>query len=99
MGYLPSSSTIQLHAYLTHYARERIFNGTIEEFQVKYFSLHDNDVNYKISKNTIGVDSSGNTLYNTLKTGFIPDVTGDPDFCVKSMVSNLLNKNMLTGGT
>jgi hypothetical protein len=96
MGFVTSSSTIQLYAYLTQYARERILNGDITEFQAKYFSLHDEDVNYLISKYTIGQDSSGNTLYNVLKTGFVPDITGDPDSCIKSMVSGVLNKNMLT---
>jgi hypothetical protein len=99
MGFVTSSSTIQLYAYLTKYARERIFNGETIEFQAKYFSLHDDDVNYKISKYDIGVDSSGNTIFNTLKSGFIPDVTGDPNACVKSMASKVLMKNMLTGGT
>lgn len=99
MGFVTSSSTIQLYAYLTQYARKRILNGNVEDFQIKYFSLHDEDVNYRISKFNIGVDSSGNTIYNTLKSGFLPDFTGDADTCVKSMVSKVLTKNMLTGGT
>jgi hypothetical protein len=62
--------------------------------------LHDDDINYLISKETIGVDSSGNTLYNTLKSGFLPDITGDIDSCVKSNKASIVfGRNMLTGTT
>jgi hypothetical protein len=93
MGFVTSSSTIQLYAYLTQYARERIFNGDTNEFQAKYFSLHDEDVNYKITSNLDG------TINQPLTSGFIPDITGDPDNCIKSMVSKVLTKNMLVGTT
>jgi hypothetical protein len=100
MGFIKSSTTIQLYAYFTEYARERIFNGDVIDFQIKNFSLHDEDINYKISKESIGVDSSGNTLYNTPKSGFIPDITGDNDVCIKSNKSTIiLGKNMLTVST
>jgi hypothetical protein len=100
MGFVPSSSTIQLYAYFTEYAREKIFNGEVIDFKVKDFSLHDEDINYIISKETIGVDSSGNTLYNTLKSGFLPDITGDIDTCVKSNKTSIVfGRNMLTGTT
>jgi hypothetical protein len=100
MGFVPSSSTIQLYAYFTEYAREKIFNGVVDDFKVTQFSLHDEDINYLISKETIGVDSSGNTLYNTLKSGFLPDITGDIDSCVKSNKSSIVfGRNMLTGTT
>jgi hypothetical protein len=100
MGFVPSSSTIQLYAYFTEYAREKIFNGVVDDFKVTQFSLHDEDINYLISKETIGVDSSGNTLYNTLKSGFLPDITGDIDSCVKSNKSSIVfGKNTLTGTT
>jgi hypothetical protein len=100
MGFVPSSSTIQLYAYFTEYARERIFNGDVPDFQVRQFSLHDDDIDYQISKETIGVDSSGNTLYNTLKSGFLPDITGDIDSCIKSNKNSIVfGRNMLTGTT
>jgi len=99
MGFIKSSTTIQLYAYFTEYARERIFNGDVIDFQIKNFSLHDEDIDYKISKEIIGVDSSGNTLYNTLKSGFIPDITGDNDVCIKSNKSTIiLGKNTLKDG-
>lgn len=100
MGFVPSSSTIQLYAYFTEYARERIFNGEVPDFQVRHFSLHDDDIDYQISKEIIGVDSSGNTLYNIPKSGFIPDITGDIDSCVKSNKASIVfGRNMLTGTT
>lgn len=98
MGFIVSSSTVQLYAYFTEYARERIFNGDVIDFQIKNFSLHDEDINYQISKQIIGVDSSGNTLYNTPKSGFIPDITGDNDVCIKSNKGMVVfGKNMLKG--
>lgn len=100
MGFVPSSSTIQLYAYFTQYAREKIFNGEVSDFKVTQFSLHDDDINYVITKETIGLDSSGNTLYNTLKSGFLPDITGDIDSCVKSNKTSIVfGRNMLTGTT
>lgn len=100
MGFVPSSSTIQLYAYFTEYARERIFNGDVPDFQVTQFSLHDEDINYQISKKTIGTDSSGNILYNTLQSGFLPDITGDIDSCIKSNKNSIVfGRNMLTGST
>lgn len=100
MGFIPSSSTIQLYAYFTEYARERIFNGEVSDFQVTQFSLHDEDINYQISKYSLGQDSSGNTIYNIPKSGFIPDITGDPDSCIKSNKNTIVfGKNMLTGTT
>jgi hypothetical protein len=100
MGFLPSSSTIQLYAYFTQYARDKILNGNVVDFKVRQFTLHDEDINYGLSKEIVGTDSSGNTLYNTLTSGFIPDITGDNDACIKS-VSNAyyLINNMLTGTT
>jgi hypothetical protein len=100
MGFVPSSSTIQLYAYFTEYARERIFNGDVPDFKVTQFTLHDEDINYIISKETIGVDSSGNTIYNIPKSGFLPDITGDIDSCIKSNKNGIVfGRNMLTGTT
>lgn len=94
MGFVPSSSTIQLYAYFTEYARERIFNGDVPDFQVTQFSLHDEDVNYRITSNS---DGSTN---QPLTSGFLPDYTGDNDICIKSNKSFVkLGKNTLTGTT
>jgi hypothetical protein len=95
MGFVPSSSTIQLYAYFTQYAREKIFNGDEKTFTATFFTLHDDDVNYILSsKPTI------TTPYNILPSGFIPDITGDGNTCIKSLASGkYLNNNMLTGST
>jgi hypothetical protein len=98
MGFIPSASTIQLSAYFTQKARSKIADYKPEEFVVSYFTLHDDDVNYLLSDNVIGQDITGGTLYNTLPTGFIPDVTGDIDSCIKSVANGIeLNKNFITG--
>lgn len=92
MGFVPSSSTVQLYAYFTQYARDRVINGTKEDVQALYFSLHDDDVNYFITSNSDG------TINKPLTSGFVPDVTGDNDTCVKSISkSRSLVGNMLTG--
>ena len=85
MGFVTSSSTIQLYAYFTQYARERILNGDEVEYKITHFSLHDDDINYQIAKNEIGTDATGGTIYNLVSSGFIPDITGDIDNCVKSL--------------
>ena len=94
MGFVPSSSTVQLYAYFTQYARDRVINGTKEDVQARYFSLHDDDVNYLVTSNSDG------TTNQPLTSGFVPDITGDNDTCVKSISkSRSLIGNMLTGTT
>jgi hypothetical protein len=89
MGFVTSSSTIQLYAYFTQYARERILNGDEKDYKIIYFSLHDDDINYQIAKNEIGTDITGGTIYNLVSSGFIPDITGDIDNCVKSLAKGV----------
>jgi hypothetical protein len=79
MGYIPSATTKTLYAYLTQIGRKKLLFSSATESQVKYFSLHDDDINYRISS------YNNNSIYNTLKKGFIPDVTGDDDDCIKSV--------------
>lgn len=95
MGFIPSSSTIQLYAYFTQYGREKIANSIRNDVRVTQFSLHDDDVNYILTKEIV------NGTYNKLPTGFVPDLTGDIDTCIKSIANGInkeyLNKNLLTG--
>ena len=79
MGFIPSSTTQTLSAYLTQQGRKYILSGTKEQFQVAYFSLHDSDINYTIASNIIS------TNYNNLPNGFVPDITGDISECIKSI--------------
>jgi hypothetical protein len=92
MGFLPSSSTIQLYAYFTQYGRERILNGIESEFTITQFSLHDDDINYKIAAKEIGTNITGGTIYNLVSSGFIPDITGDNDTCIKSLAKGVAIK-------
>ncbi len=88
MGFIPSSSTQTLSAYLTQQGRKYILSGTKEQFKVAYFSLHDSDVNYTIAKNIVSSN------YNNLPNGFVPDITGDFDECIKSIAAGVIpNEN------
>jgi hypothetical protein len=95
MGFIPSSSTIQLYAYFTQYAREKIANSSKNDVRVTQFSLHDDDVNYLLTKEIV------NGGYNKLPSGFIPDLTGDIDTCIKSLAfginKDFSNINLITG--
>lgn len=98
MGFIPSSSTIQLYAYFTEYARDALIKGNKNVYEITQFSLHDEDINYQISKEIIGLTQNQKLIYNTPKSGFIPDLTGDGDTCVKSNKSIIsLEKNILKG--
>jgi hypothetical protein len=79
MGYIPTSTTQTLYAYLTQEGRFNLLFKDAVDFQVKYFSLHDNDVNYIIASEII------NSQFNKLPKGFVPDITGDNDDCIRSV--------------
>ena len=83
MGFIASSTTQTLSAYLTQKGREYILKGSKAQFTVKYFSLHDSDVNYYVAANIVS------TNYNNLPSGFIPDITGDIDECIKSIAAGV----------
>ena len=90
MGFIPQVSTKTLYAYLTPLGRQYILDGDKTDFQVAYFSLHDDDVNYFVSSNI-----SAGTTYYTLQSGFVPDITGDADTCIKSIAKGT-GVNMLS---
>jgi len=79
MGYVPSSATQTLYAYLTQKGRYFLLFSSATESTVKYFSLHDDDINYRISSKNVNSD------YNKLPRGFVPDITGDDDDCIRSV--------------
>jgi len=95
MGYLPSSSTQTLYAYLTQKGRYYLLFSSATESTVKYFSLHDDDINYRVSSKNVGSD------YNKLPRGFVPDITGDDDDCIRSVSSAYIvdEMNYLFTGT
>ena len=79
MGYVPSSTTQNLYAYLTQKGRYNLLFENADAFQVAYFSLHDNDINYNIASEVI------NSQFNKPPKGFVPDITGDNDDCIRSI--------------
>jgi hypothetical protein len=96
MGFIPQVSTKTLYAYLTPLGRQYILDGDKADFQVAYFTLHDDDVNYFISSNI-----SAGTTYYTLQSGFVPDITGDADTCIKSIAAgtNVNTMSTLSGSS
>lgn len=89
MGFIQQSTTKKIYAYLTQFAKGKILDGNEEDFTVKYFSLHDTDVNYNISANIV------NNSYNTLPSGFIPDITGDNQGCLFSIANGVQIENTI----
>jgi hypothetical protein len=92
MGFIPQISTKTLYAYLTPKGREYILEGDKQDFQVAYFTLHDDDVNYFVSSN---ISAGTTSTYLTLPSGFVPDITGDADTCIKSIAEGT-NVNLMS---
>lgn len=92
MGFIPQINTKTLYAYLTPKGREYILEGDKQDFQIAYFTLHDDDVNYFISSN---ISAGTTSKYLTLPSGFVPDITGDIDTCIKSIAEGT-NINPMT---
>jgi hypothetical protein len=74
MGYICSSSTYTVTAYLTNLGKQLYFNGEDSDIIASYFTLGDSDTNYIIASNN-----------NPITTGFIPNVTGIVDQCINSV--------------
>ncbi len=97
MGFIPSSSTQSVNAYLTQSGRKKLLYSSASESQITFFTLHDNDINYLISSKVDDITLT----YNILKNGFVPDITGDNDICIKSVAQAYeVNKNsyLIYGG-
>ncbi len=95
MGFIPSSSTRTLYAYLTQTGRYNLLFGDSAASKVAKFTLHDNDINYDIASNII------NFNYNKLARGFVPDITGDNDDCIRSVAQAYIvdeNSYLIWGG-
>mgnify|MGYP000400253113 CR=1 FL=1 len=82
MGYIASSTTLTFKAYLTQKGRELYFNGGDEEILTNYFTLGDSDTNYLISSNS----------NNTIKSGFVPNITGTDDICINTISNGVTIK-------
>jgi hypothetical protein len=93
MGFVTKSNNKKIYAYLTENGKTKIITGDTIDFQVKYFSLHDNDVNYYISS------KKANNIYNTLPSGFIPDITGDDNLCAPNTLNTVLKDMLITPET
>jgi hypothetical protein len=84
MGFISQNNKVVLSAFLTQKGRENMINGSLEDFQVKYYAMSDPDVNYLIESN--------------LSSGFIPDLSGGHKGQVKSLSSGVEQRYTISGG-
>ena len=80
MGFIASSTTVNIIAYLTQAGREYLVENKAK-FNINYFALGDSDTNYFV--------------LNNLESGFVPDLTGNSDDCIPSISSNIDIKNKI----
>lgn len=78
MGYLTSGTTIYARAYLTGRGREYLFNNS----NIRFDSLG-NDL-FKITSFTLGDPDVNYNTTEVLPEGFVPDVSGKYDTCLKT---------------
>jgi hypothetical protein len=98
MGFIESGTTIEVKSFLTRRGRELYFLGDDKDIIVTGFSLGDSDTNYVIASNDRLLEDRKNYLDN----GTVPDITGDYEGCISSMVGQikyLLNKSTTPKGT
>jgi hypothetical protein len=83
MGFISQDKGIKLSAVLTQKGREAMIKGGLEDFEIKYFSLGDQDVNYLVDVN--------------LTSGLIPDLSGGAN-SAKSLAGGVSQRHTLYGG-
>lgn len=79
MGFINKSNKIVLNAFYTQKGRTYYLNGTDQEKKPLYFSLGDSDTNYIIGSNS----------ENVLDSGFVPDLSGNYDDCLKGVADGV----------
>lgn len=81
MGFISSGSTsYSVTGYLTQRGRELILSNK-SDFKFIYFALGDSDTNYNIKMD--------------LERGYVPDIAGVTDDCIKSLAQNINIKNKI----
>lgn len=91
MGYISKNDKIKLTAFYTQKGRTFYLNGDETDKKPVFFSLGDSDTNY-----IIGVNNQTNTVVNNiLKSGFIPDLSGDYDGCLKGVAEGVKINNLI----
>ncbi len=87
MGFVTNSDKITLNAFYTQKGRAFYLNGTDSDKKIKYFALGDSDTNYRTSSTPVE-----NEIYNnTLESGFVPDLSGNYDSCLKTVADGVEN--------
>jgi hypothetical protein len=93
MGFIHDTTTTSLRAYLTQTGRKYLVDGNKTDFQIKFFSLADPDVNYLQASQPAGDE------YNTLPSGFVPDIAGMGDGYLTGVAGGVVQNFTLKGGS
>lgn len=93
MGFIQDTTTTSLRAYLTQIGRKYLVDGNKIDFQIKYFSFADPDVNYLQASEPFGDN------YNTLPSGYVPDLAGKIDASLNGIAGGIAQNFSLKGGT
>ena len=72
MGFT-TTNTENFEVYLTPFAREKLYTGKGGKINIKYFSLHDGDINYTKSAKTQSFSTTPAGKYTT-----VPNLRGEP---------------------
>lgn len=75
MGFISSSSTVTLTAYLTQKGRELLLTGNEADITTAYFAFGDSDTNYKV--------------ISALTSGYVIDLSGDDTGNIKSLADGV----------
>lgn len=95
MGFIQNTATTtSLQAYLTQTGRKYLVDGNKTDIQIEYFSLSDPDVNYLQASQPSASD------FNTLPSGFIPDMAGGMgDACLSGIAGGIVQNYTIKGGS
>ena len=74
MGFT-TANTKTFKVYLTDKAREKLYTGKGGKLDIKYFSLHDSDIDYRKENNRIALSAT-----TAGKCTQVPNVRGDRDW-------------------
>ena len=93
MGFIPASAGLTLNAFLTQAGRQYLVAGDKTAFDIKYFALSDEHINYLAAWET---DVNGN--YLAPGSGRLPDLSGDYAGDVRSLAGGGYLRSTLAGG-
>ena len=93
MGFVSGDNEIYLVGYLTQLGRKKFISNQFGINPIVQFTLSDTDINYGIANNL-----NSNQEFNIPDSGFIPNLTGNIDFCfpvISKGIDNSYTNNFL----